>query len=134
MKTLKIQRTYLKKVTVGFVQYGDFMCVSLELPWLANRQDKSCIPGGMGQSVIEYRCCKINSITHNECFEIMNVPGRTLIRGHVGNFTRDILGCVVFGDGIKDIDYDGIYDVTNSRVTFRRLMDVLPDEFTLEIR
>lgn len=134
MTTLKICRTYLNNATLGFVEFGDFRCVSLELPWLANQKDVSCIPGGIGQSVIQYRCCKINSENFGECFAIINVPGRTLIRGHIGNFTRDILGCIVFGDGIKDIDHDGILDVTNSKHTFFKLLSILPDEFNLEIR
>ena len=133
MKTLKIRRLYLDNVTLGAVEFGDFRCLSLELPWLANRVNVSCIPGGIGSQSVMYYCCKIDSEKLGECFEIMNVPGRTHIRGHSANYTRQIQGCVAFGDSIKDIDLDGVLDVTNSRATFSKLMDLLPNEFNLVI-
>ena len=134
MKTLRISRLYLDECTVGRVQFGGFKCLSLELPWLANKKNISCIPGGIGQRSVVYYCCKIYSEKLGECFEVMNVPGRTHIRGHVANYTRQIQGCIAFGDSVKDIDYDGILDVTNSKHTFERLMSILPNEFNLEIR
>lgn len=31
------------------------------------------------------------------CPEVLNVPGRTAIRWHIGNFPKDVLGCCVVG-------------------------------------
>ena len=83
-------------VTLGDVMVTDgdkeFKCKSLELPWKGNMENISCIPTGI------YRCKKIVSPSLGECFEISGVPYRTLVRGHAANFTRQILGCVAFGD------------------------------------
>lgn len=124
---LRIKRWYLSDVTLGRVQFGEFKCVCLELPWLDNRPDVSCIPEGV------YLCRKIVSNKNGPCFEIVNVPSRSHVQGHIGNFTRDIEGCQVYGDGIRDIDNDGILDVTSSGLTFCRLMKLLPNEFYMEI-
>lgn len=127
MKTLKIKRCYLDSATVGFVEIEDFKCVSLELPWRYNKKNISCIPSGM------YKCRKITSGKNGECFEVQNVFDRTNVQGHIGNFTSDIQGCIIFGDGIRDINKDGVYDITSSRVTFGKLMAILPGEFILEV-
>lgn len=127
MEKLKIDRKFYKDCTTGRVRFGKFHCHSLELPWRDNEQNASCIPNGI------YHCGKHYSNTHGWCFAITNVPFRTLVRGHKGNFTSSTLGCVLFGDSIKDFNNDGILDVTNSSKTFDRLMSLLPDEFILEI-
>lgn len=124
---LVIDRKFYKDCTTGRVSFGNFQCHSLELPWKNNKTDISCIPNGI------YHCEKIHSTTLGWCFRVLNVPFRTLVRGHSGNFTSDILGCIVFGDSIKDINHDSILDVTNSKDTFTKLMVKLPDKFTLEI-
>lgn len=50
------------------------------------------------------------------CPEILNVPGRTAIRWHVGNFPKDVLGCCVVGTEL------GRDFVGNSRAAFEALM------------
>lgn len=124
---LIIDRKFYPDCTTGRVRFGNFHCHSLELPWRNNINDISCIPNGI------YPCRKIISPNHGECFEILEVPFRTLVRGHIGNFIKSTLGCVLFGDSIKDFNNDGILDVTNSGKTFDKLMSVLPEEFVLEI-
>ena len=127
MNRLKIDRLYQKNCTLGVVKFGKFQCLSLELPWLDNKTNVSCIPPGV------YECEKRFSEKNGEVFQLVKVIGRTYIQGHIGNFTRDIAGCIIFGDSIKDIDRDGILDVTNSTQTFRALMNLLPNKFILEI-
>ncbi len=127
MKKLKIDRKYYRDCTIGRAIFDGFSCSSLELPWRENAANISCIPAGI------YPCIKIDSPSLGHCFEIAEVHDRTFVRGHIGNFTHQIKGCVVFGDSVKDIDSNGILDVTNSRSTFKRLMDLLPNEFLLEI-
>ena len=50
------------------------------------------------------------------CPEVLDVPGRTAIRWHIGNFPRDVLGCCVVG---TDVAVD---QVENSRFAFAALM------------
>jgi hypothetical protein len=127
MRKLKIDRKHYANATTGRVEFEGFFCHSLELPWLNNKTDVSCIPNGI------YLCRKIISPNHGNCFEIVDVHERTLIRGHKANFTYELLGCIAFGDSIKDLNNDGVLDVTNSKVTFEKLMGKLPQEFFIEI-
>lgn len=61
------------------------------------------------------------------CPEVLDVPGRTAIRWHIGNFPRDVLGCCVVGTILGD-DFVG-----NSRVAFEALMAKLEgQEITAE--
>ena len=124
---LTIQRLPQYDCTPGIMQFKEFRCFTLELPDLDNAQNISCIPAGL------YQCRKVNSNKYGVCVEIRDVIDRTLIRIHWGNYTRDILGCVIVGDSLKDIDKDGIIDVASSKNTFKKLMGVLPNEFNLKI-
>mgnify|MGYP001579009667 FL=1 len=68
-------------------------------------------------------------------YEIQNVPNRAGIRIHSGNYTRQILGCILLGKTLTDIDGDGIIDVTDSSTTvneFEKLMKF--QSFTLKIQ
>ena len=123
---LKIDRKHYTQCTIGRVTFGKFSCFSIELPWLNNAENISCIPPGI------YRCNKISSPKNGKCFEVMDVMDRTDIQGHVGNYTSNILGCIAFGDSVKHKEFGEIW-VTNSRVTFGKLMDVLPNTFIIEV-
>jgi hypothetical protein len=100
---------------------------SLELPDLDNQSRISCIPYG------EYTVKRRRSPKHGEHFHITNVPNRSFILIHSGNFYTDILGCVIVGDNLLDINGDGKKDVTNSKKTMKLLLNILPDEFKLKI-
>ena len=115
------------RVTLGDAVYGDFECKTLELPWLQNQENISCIPTGI------YKCRKIVSQSLGECFEIIDVPNRTYVRGHKANYTRQIKGCVAFGMYHSDIDGDGVMDIAQSKKAFDQLMSLLPDSFFMEI-
>lgn len=67
---------------------------TLELPWLDNQHDISCIPIGV------YDVIPHNSIDHPNTFEISNVPNRTGVLVHVGNVPSNFKGCVGVGFGI----------------------------------
>jgi uncharacterized protein DUF5675 len=53
------------------------------------------------------------------CPEVLNVPRRTAIRWHIGNFPKDVLGCCVVGTAV------GTNQVENSRSAFDALMTKL---------
>jgi len=124
---IKISTWKNKDCTIGRLECGDFRCLSLELPWLDNRKNISCIPEGT------YRAVKYNSPKHGEVILLKDVPGRSMIEIHTGNHTRQIKGCVLVGDSLKYLYGDSILDVTNSKATLAKLMNLLPDEFTVEI-
>lgn len=125
---LSISRIYQDDCTVGVLNFGEFRCLTLELPDLNNAPNISCIPPG------RYQCEKVVSGKFGVCVAVTGVKGRTLIRIHVGNYTSQIQGCILVGDSIKDINRDSTLDVTNSKNTFKALMDKLPKSFTLDIK
>lgn len=124
---IKIHRWYQPDCTLGRLTCGDFQCFTLELPFKGNENGVSCIIPGV------YEAFKRNSPTNGRCFELRDVPGRTHIQIHKGNFTRDILGCILVGDSIKFLNGDGIPDITNSFNTMEKLLRMLPGDLTVQI-
>ena len=125
---IKIQRTYYEDCTVGRLWCGDFQCFTLELPMLNNASDVSCIYPAGG-----YSGRKHFSPRNGDVIAIDNVMDRTNIQVHSGNYTSQILGCILVGDSIKFLNNDKIPDVTNSRNTLKKLLSILPDTFNIEI-
>lgn len=98
------------------------LCHTLELPWLGNVQNQSCIPVG------EYAVIKASSPKFGEVFYIKDVPGREGILIHPGNSLRHTRGCILPG---LDVLGQGVID---SRAAMHRLYSALPSSFTLNIR
>ena len=135
MKGLLFRQKLLsnKKQTCGrFILIGDngeivFQCASLELPWKDNKPNVSCIPEG------KYNVSKRNSPKFGkDTFAINDVPGRSNILIHPGNFTREIQGCILLGERFSDIDKDKITDVVRSRAAINKAKS-LADTFELTI-
>ena len=124
---MKINRWYHNDCTLGRLTCGGFQCFTLELPDKNNQSNVSCIPEGT------YKAFKRVSPSNGPCVELKDVPNRTYIQIHSGNYTRNIQGCILVGDAIKFLDADSIPDVSNSKATLTRLLDLLPDEFTITI-
>lgn len=73
--------------------FPDVGVFTLEPPWLNNEKNISCIPDG------DY----LLRLTGDVKFpiEIMNVPNRSGIFMHVGNWVRQTRGCVLVGNQIS---------------------------------
>lgn len=120
-----VQTISLDDSTVGVMTYGSsFRCVTLELPNKDNNSNVSCIPRGT------YVCEKWTSPSKGECLRILDVPNRTDVLVHAGNYTSQILGCCLVGDSLTDMNADGILDVTNSKKTLEKLLAAIPDRRT----
>lgn len=113
--------------TVGRASVGDFNFWTLELPDLNNKRNISCIPEG------EYQCFMRNSPKNGDVFQLKGVEDRTYIQIHSGNYTSQIEGCILVGDSVKFLNADGIPDITNSKNTLSKLMELLPDEFIVSV-
>ena len=107
---------------------------TLELPWLNNKNKVSCIPTGL------YPWRKV-AATKNIPYEhiaIDNVPGRSGVCIHSANYAAgkkvQLKGCITVGEQYTDIDGDKIDDITSSRPTCDKLMLMLPDSGTIEIK
>ncbi len=104
-----------------------FQCSSLELPWNGNIKNISCIPAG------NYSITKISSPKFGKnTFAVSNVPGRSHILIHPGNFTSDIEGCILLGERFGNLDNNDITDVVNSKATINKIKS-LADSFELTI-
>lgn len=128
---VEILRTYQPRQTIGeFYIDGVQFCKTLELKWLGNMRSKSCIPEGT-YKVVKRLAHEKRKYDH---FHITNVPDRSYILIHTGNYSSQILGCILVGDKHIDMNKDGLQDVASSTVTLQRLYERMPNEFELVIR
>ena len=125
---IKIKRSYYKDFTIGIGSCSGFNFVTLELPDKDNQKNISCIPAGR-----YWAKKRISPGKGYKVIEFLNVPNRTFIQAHYGNFTHQLLGCQLYGDGLKFIDGDDIIDITNSEKTIKKVLSLLPDRFEIEI-
>jgi len=88
---------------------------TIKLPWLNNKPNISCIPPGT------YTAKKILSPTFGWCIQILNVPNRTNILLHFGNFYTNTKGCILTGNSFAHINQDFQIDITNSSVAIKQL-------------
>lgn len=134
MKVCLERYVYGRKQTTGklfvYDDKGNLLAhvYTLELPWLDNQRRVSCIPEG------EYEVIKHHSPRFKKSFWVQDVPDRSEILIHKGNYYTDILGCILVGLGFKDINRDGLKDVTSSKKAVALLWDVLPTKFVLTIQ
>jgi len=126
---LTIKRAYFSDCTLGrVVSLSGKSVFTLELPWLGNEPEKSCIPEG----IYPYR--KAMSPSRGEVvIWIDKVPDRTNIQIHPANETEDLLGCIAPGMSIQDYWADNIPDVLNSGGAMDRIMKEVPDTGYIKI-
>jgi hypothetical protein len=100
-----------------------FQCKTLELPDRENQRLISCIPKG------EYIVIKAFSPKFGLCFRVTNVQNRDNILIHVGNFLKDTTGCILIGES-----FSSRWDLVNSKVTLKKLLETAPDNFTMIVQ
>lgn len=122
-----------KKQTFGLIDLiqGEktvYTCKSLELPWLDNQTDISCIPEG------EYWVQKWESPTFGKVLRVFDVPGRTDILIHPANYVgsknpktgrSDLKGCIAPGKAFADLDGDGLRDIISSGPALKELLNLV---------
>ena len=104
---------------------GDVLAQTLELPWLGNHPDTSCIPAG------EYTCVLRWSPEHGRnLYWITGVEGREDVEIHIGNYPSNTRGCVLLGDSREA---DAIDSSTDAFDRFMAHMGNVPS-FHLSVR
>ena len=109
---LVIKRKYSYAEGIGGELYvnGTLLCYTLELAWMWNEKNKSCIPLG------EYRAHLRFDHTDKWRIELLGVPGnRQNVQIHIGNYPRDVKGCVLVGTSY------GPDKVLNSAMAYEKL-------------
>lgn len=124
---LRISRWYQPDCTLSRMIYKGFQCFGLELPWKGNQPYISCIPEG------SYKARSIVSPANGRCIQLNGVPGREFIQIHKGNFTRDVMGCILPGASITYLDADKIPDVTASVATLDRILALIDGEIEVVV-
>jgi len=113
-----------------------FQCVTLELPKIripypVNSRNVDCIPEGV------YPVQKIVSPTKGWCFLLYDVPNRSAVEIHKGNFATgikvDTQGCILPGMYFDDLNEDSHIDVADSTEAMNKLLEILPKSFNLYI-
>lgn len=111
-----------------------FDCRAMELPWKENASSVSCIPDG------SYPVSIRTSRKYGRIYHIKEVPDRTWILSHAGNWAGDVSknlrshskGCVLLGKYHATIM--GQMGVALSKTTLRRFMNFMDGrDFTLHV-
>ena len=96
---------------------GQAFCNTLEPPDRQNEKNISNIPPG------QYTCRQINSPKFGTTFEVKNVPGRSHILFHSGNFVKSTMGCVLLGASFGQLGAKRA--ILNSGRTFKKFLDIM---------
>jgi hypothetical protein len=100
MERLELVRTLSDdQGTSGVLVGADRLYHTLELPWRDNQRKVSCIPAGI------YQCAIVKSPRFGRIYSVLDVPGRSHILIHSGNFAGDkalgfdshVEGCILLG-------------------------------------
>jgi hypothetical protein len=132
MSLLRIIRKYKLGGTTGDIVFPcGTVLKSLELPWLNNQpkiegvQDGSCIPEGLYPVRIRTSplITRLTKGKYTQGYEICDVPKRTFIMFHQGNFIKDSDGCVL--TGMTAGTHEGLPAVWSSASAFDIFMDLM---------
>ena len=101
--------------TFGWLEVAGLRLATAEPPWKNNQEDVSCVPAG------EYECLPRRSLKNGFCYELQDVPGRSEVQVHKGNYAgdtskinpetdhlyvTDTLGCILAGLGHAVIEVE----------------------------
>lgn len=92
---------------------GEVICYTLELPWKDNSNFISCILPGSYNGILRY------DKPDGWRIQLENVPNRTAVQIHIGNYTKDTEGCILVGTGAKTEDCS----VQNSSLAYSKLKE-----------
>jgi hypothetical protein len=112
---LILRDTFTEVSTIGNLYLdGEWLCDTLENPYLNNQRSISCIPEG--QYKVRLRTARESATKEYLHLLVQDVPDRSLILFHSGNTAKDTRGCILVGIGTKQ-DF-----VKNSRLAMDLLM------------
>lgn len=98
--------------TMGYLIADDVViCYTLELPWEDNLNNVSCIPVGTYDGILRY------DKKDGWRIQLNDVPNRSGVQIHMGNYTKQIKGCVLVGTDARIDDCT----VLNSSAAYSKL-------------
>lgn len=113
---LALHRTYFPKGTQGIIEWnGTIVCYTIELPWLQNQRQISCVPEG------KYQLRKRFSKKYGWHIQLQNVANRDLILFHPANDAlKELKGCIAPVTFIT-----GIGKGSMSRKALKKLIEIV---------
>lgn len=148
MNLTLVRFAYLEQCTLGWLYAGGLRLATIERPWIENptgaggKPRESCIPDAMynirphsSQKFPDTYALVNHAVgVYYQPFEIPNnQAGRSAILIHVGNRTRDLLGCIAVG--LTHGMMSGEHAVLSSVMAMNQLRSVLgKDRHSLDIR
>jgi len=126
---LIIRDTFTEKSVIGKLYCNaEFIAHTLELAWRDNKKSVSCIPSG------EYKCrvrvARESATRDYVHLLVQDVPDRSYILFHRGNYPSDSRGCILTGTHRAQVP-DKIFE---SKVAHTYLMNyILGNELSKEI-
>lgn len=114
--------------TFGVLVEGKLILTTVERPWDNNKADISCVPEG------ESLWKRLISPKFGETFGATDIPNRSNILMHKGNYCIDSKGCIIVGTGFDEIS--NMLAVTNSGAAFSKFIKHMmgENEFKLVIK
>ena len=93
---LILRDTFTEVSTIGNLYLdGEWLCDTLENPYLDNQRSISCIPEG--QYKVRLRTARESATKEYLHLLVQDVPDRSLILFHSGNTAKDTRGCILVG-------------------------------------
>jgi hypothetical protein len=140
MDIVLARHSFSHKGVEGFLYFEgeeEAAFATIELPWLNNLAGRSCIPRG------RYECVWRKSPRFGPCYHVLDVPGRSNILFHHGNYAgnralglkSDSSGCIILG--VRHGVLGGQKAVVNSkfaRTKFEMALDGAPFMLTVTER
>ena len=127
--------TYLELIRLETGRQGTFgvllankaiFCFTLEPADRLNKKNESSIPTG------QYECGQFKSSRYGITLQVFDVPERTGILFHAGNFTGDSQGCILVGSAIGKLK--GERAILNSGATHKAFMSLVGNMAHLTVR
>lgn len=121
-----IRFAYTPKGTFGWLSVdGGAPLYTVERPWMQNQSNISCIPCGTYRLKLGmfYAGDGVGGKRDYPAYEILDVPGRDLIKIHIANRYQQVNGCVApgFELGVYGLDWA----VLNSHLAFDHFMELM---------
>jgi len=112
---LILRDTFTDISTIGNLYLdGEWLCDTLENPYLDNQRNISCIPEGKYK--VRLRTARESATKEYLHLLVQDVPDRSLVLFHTGNSAKDTRGCILVGIGTEQ-DF-----VKNSRLAMELLV------------
>ncbi len=132
---VELLRTPLPTETLGSILVnGICEAKTMELPYLyqgkPNVHNHCCYPDGRYRVRKELFTEK-HPYPH---FRVLGVKDRDGILWHKITYVQNLKGCTGIGGAFKDLNKDGVPDIVDSTKALQHLVDILPNEFWLDVR